>query len=210
MIHIMNLDSTRPYKSKVREQQKQQTRKRILEGLIKVMADGIADVSIPAVAGASELSVPTIYRYFPTKQALFNALPAYLAEKIGAPTLSAQPDLDNYLEMVKAFYANADNIDETMRAATMSEAAANIRRTTRPERLQMVEDMLFSITRDLPLDEQEQLRNVVLVLATSAVIRAFTDYLDLSWQDAADHATWAIQMVVKGVSSANNVKGENE
>lgn len=206
----MNSKPTRPYKSKIRKQQKQQTRTRILEGLITVMADGITDVSIPAVAEASEISVPTIYRYFPTKQALISALPAYLAEKIGVPPLVSQPSLENYLEMTQAFYAKADSMDESMRAAAMSEAAMNIRRTTRPERLQMVENMLLPYMADLSADEQERLRNVVLVLATSVVIRAFTDYLDLSWQEAADHATWAIQMLLKGATATHSNTGENE
>lgn len=210
MIHIMNSDSTRPYESKIRKGQKQQTRIRILEGLIKVMGDGIADISIPAVAKASEISIPTIYRYFPTKQALINALPAYLAEKIGAPKLVPQPDLESYLATIKAFYSNADKMDESLRAAALSEAAGNIRRTTRPERLQMVEDMLTPFIADLPIEEQKRLRNVVLVLATSAVIRAFTDYLDLSWQEAADHAVWAIQTLVNGASATAQIAGENE
>ncbi len=206
----MNSDSTRPYESKIRKRQKQQTRTRILEGLIKVMGDGLADISIPAVAKASEISIPTIYRYFPTKQALIDALPAYLAEKIGAPTLAPQSDLENYLATIKAFYSNADKMDESLRAAALSEAAGNIRRTTRPERLQMVEDMLTPFITDLPIEEQKRLRNVVLVLATSAVIRAFTDYLDLSWQEAADHVVWAIQTLVNGASATAQITGENE
>lgn len=196
----MNTNATRPYSSEIRERQKQQTRTRILEGLIRVMADGIAEASIPAVSEVSGVSIPTIYRYFPTKQALFNALPNYIAGKIGAPALDEQPNLEHYLQMIAAFYANADSMDETMRAAAISEAAANIRRTTRPERLRMIEKILMPLASDLAPDEQERLRNVVLVLATSAVIRAFTDYLDLTWQEAADHATWAIRMVVKGAT----------
>ncbi len=208
MINIMNKDSTRPYKSKIRNQQKQRTRTRILEGLIQVMAEGMAEISIPAVATASGVSIPTIYRYFSTKQELVQALPNYLAQKIGTPTLPSQPSLDDYLKMIQAFYSNAEAMDESMRAAAMSEAAMNLRHTTRPERLQMVEYMLLPVMTDLSAGEQEKLRNVVLVLASSAVIRAFTDYLDLSWQEAADHAVWAIQTIVKGATATPPDTGE--
>jgi len=208
MIHIMNLDAKRSYNSELREQQKQETRARILEGLIAVMADGLVEVSIPAVAEASGISIPTIYRYFPNKPALMAALPVYLAQKIGAPPLNPEPDLASYLNALNEFYARADNMDETMQAAAMSEAAVNLRRTTRPERLQMIEQMLRPCTTHLSPDEQEQLRNVVLILATSAVIKAFTDYLDLSWEEAARQATWAIEMLVRGVSVRGKPAGE--
>lgn len=201
MIHIMNLEAKRSYNSEQREQQKQKTRTRILEGLIAVMADGLVEVSIPAVAEASGVSIPTIYRYFPNKSALMAAPPIYLAQKIGAPPLNPEPDLASYLNALNEFYARADNIDATMQAAAMSEAAVNLRRTTRPDRLEMIEQMLRPYTTHLPPAEQEKLRNVVLVLATSAVMKAFTDYLDLSWEEAARQATWAIDMLVKGVAA---------
>lgn len=85
MIHIMKLEAKRSYNSEQREQQKQETRTRILEGLIAVMADGLVEVSIPAVAEASGVSIPTIYRYFPNKAALMAALPIYLAQKLARP-----------------------------------------------------------------------------------------------------------------------------
>lgn len=210
MIHIMNSKSTRPYSSDIREKQKQKTRTRILQGLIQVMADGIADVSIPAVAEASGVSIPTIYRYFSTKEELINALPAFLAQQIGAPQVQAQPDLDQYLEMIQTFYAQADNMDQLMRAAAVSEAASNIRRSTGPERLRMIDHMLAPFMVDLALDEQKRLRKTVLILATSAVIRAFTEYLNLSWEEAADHATWAIRMLIKGVTVADPDRSEFE
>lgn len=207
MIHIVNSEAKRSYNSERREQQKQETRAQILEGLAAVMAEGIVEVSIPAVAEASGVSIPTIYRYFSNKSALVTALPTYLAQKIGAPPLNPQPDLANYLTALTQFYARADHMDETMQAAAMSEAAVNLRRTTRPERLQMVEQMLRPYTTHLPPDEQEQLRNVVLILATSAVMKAFTDYLDLSWEEAARHATWAIEKLVKGLAAEGNSGG---
>lgn len=207
MIHIMNTNKKRSYNSETREKQKQETRATILEGLAAVMAEGMVEVSIPAVAEASGVSIPTIYRYFPNKSALVAALPTYLAQKIGAPPLNPQPDLADYLNALTQFYARADNMDETMQAAAMSEAAVNLRRTTRPERLQMVEQMLRPYTTHLSPDEQEQLRNVVLILATSAVMKAFTDYLDLSWEDAARHATWAIERLVKRIAAEGNSGG---
>src|SRR5579863_7445713 len=89
MIHIMK--EKKPYRSNLREEQTQQTRERILEGLIKVMANGIAELSIPAVAREAGVSVPTVYRYFRTKKELVEALGTYMMEKkMGINTSSIQ------------------------------------------------------------------------------------------------------------------------
>ena len=77
----------RKYESPLREQQAAATRERILEGLVTTMADGLAEVSMPAVARAAGVSVATVYRHFPTKQTLFDALPAYIAYRTGAADL---------------------------------------------------------------------------------------------------------------------------
>ena len=58
----------RPYSSKLRAEQAEETQARILEAALRVMAGGAASVSIPAVAREAGVSVPTVYRHFGTKR----------------------------------------------------------------------------------------------------------------------------------------------
>ena len=58
----------------IRTAQKLVTRQRILDAVLDLVAEGgLTEVSVPDVARRSGASVATIYRYFPTKDALFQA-----------------------------------------------------------------------------------------------------------------------------------------
>jgi AcrR family transcriptional regulator len=61
----------------VRTAQKEATRQLILDAVLDLVADGnLTEISVPDVARRSGASVATIYRYFPTKDALFEAAAA--------------------------------------------------------------------------------------------------------------------------------------
>src|SRR5690349_19462837 len=72
---------TRAYSSALRDERAEDTRQRILDALIRTMARGIAELSVPAVALEAGVSVPTVYRHFRTKADLVAALGPYLTEK---------------------------------------------------------------------------------------------------------------------------------
>jgi len=58
----------------VRDLQREVTRERILATVLELVAEpGAGDVAVPEVARRSGVSVATIYRYFPTKDALLDA-----------------------------------------------------------------------------------------------------------------------------------------
>src|SRR5215469_17927495 len=74
----------RTYRSPLRDERVIQTRERILEALVQVLArNGIAELSIPLVAREARVSIPSVYRYFPTKRDLFAALDDYAHAKGG-------------------------------------------------------------------------------------------------------------------------------
>src|SRR4051812_155622 len=66
----------------IRTAQKAVTRQRILGAVLELVADGgLSEISVPDVARASGASVATIYRYYPTKDALFEAAAAEPARR---------------------------------------------------------------------------------------------------------------------------------
>ncbi len=87
MTRIVNTKApARYYRSELRAQQAEDTRARILDAALRVMADGFASVSIPNVAREAGVSVPTVYRHFKTKQDLLDALYPYLIRRSGLTT----------------------------------------------------------------------------------------------------------------------------
>ena len=68
------------------------------------------------------------------------------------------------------------------------------RRQHMPERLARIDELLAGVA--LSDDDRDRVRELLLVLTTSAVLRAFRDYLGVGPEEAADRVTWAIRRLV--------------
>lgn len=200
----------RPYRADVRRARAAQTRARILEGLARTMARGITEVSVPAVARAAGVSVPTVYRHFPTKRALVEALPGYFVERLGVQLTGPPGDLAEMGGLLREMYGQVEGLDETLKVAAVSPLARDIRRAYLPQRLAAIEQMLAPYTAGLDESERLRLRNVALVLSTSAMVRAFDEYLALSGAEAAEHITWAIHTLARGAATLASGTAEEE
>src|SRR3954466_3603430 len=67
----MTSSGARQYRSPLRGEQQQQTRERILEAAIALIAeDGLAELTVPGVAERAGVSLRTVYRHFPAKDDL--------------------------------------------------------------------------------------------------------------------------------------------
>jgi len=200
MIHIMTKAP-----EDLRAQHVADTRRRILDGLVKAMADGIGDLSIPAVARHAGVSVPTVYRHFRTKKALVAAL----AEHVGQTArLDPGPmdSLDELTASVRVLFKRLDDMDETLRAAMASQMGKRMRRTELiARRTAVVRTALADSCKRLAAPDRDRLCNVVVVLWSSAALSAFKDYVGLSAEEAADHVAWAIRALVEG---ANTKRGK--
>jgi AcrR family transcriptional regulator len=208
MIYIMK--EKKPYQSKLREEQVKRTRDQILEGLIQTMKNGIATLSIPAVAREAGVSVPTVYRYFRTKQDLVAALAGYAAEKVGASITQPPRTPEELVSMVRELFIKSEGADEALRLAAVSELYADLRKAGLPGRLKAFEDALAPVSEQLSEADRIRLRNIVLILSSSAMIRAFKDYLHLSGEAAADNATWAILTLIRGATLSDEMLRQQE
>jgi AcrR family transcriptional regulator len=180
------------YVSDLRRQRMERTRERILDGLVDTLARGVAELSMPAVARAAGVSVPTLYRHFPTKGALVDALGPYIAGKLGLNSASLPHSPEDLVAMVRDFYVHASGLDAGLQALAASELGRSLRRPALPDRFQMIENALAPVTHRLSETDRIHLRDAVVLLTSSAMMRACKDYLDLSGEQAADRITWAV------------------
>ncbi len=191
------------YSSRLRQEQMNRTREQILEGLVRTMAHGIAELSIPTVAREAGVSVPTVYRYFRTKRDLIEALGSYLVQKIGFGQVQPPHSPEELATMVKKLFVSYEGLDETLRAAAVSEFAYEARKEALPARLKIIEEALAPVRAKFNEMDWIRLRNIVLVLSSTATVRAFKDYLDLSGEEAADTVTWAMLRLTQTASRAD-------
>jgi hypothetical protein len=100
-------------------------------------------------------------------------------------------------------YVRSEGLDEVIRAASVSELGKEFRKDAMPVRMKIIEDALAPVATRFNETDWIRLRNIVLVLSSSAMIRAFIDYLDLSGEEAADTVTWAILTLTQANTQVN-------
>ena len=190
MIYIMK--ERKAYQSQLRQEHMEQTRDLILEGLIKTMAKGVVTWSIPDVAREAGVSVPTVYRYFRTKQELVQALSVYVVRKAGLASMQLPHSPEDLVALARELYIRSEGLSDAFRMASVSELAQEIRKEGIPARLKIIEGALAPVLPSFNEQDRQWLVRIVLLLTSSAMIRAFKDYLDLEGVEAADTVAWTI------------------
>jgi AcrR family transcriptional regulator len=189
MIHIMR--DEHPQRT-LREMHREQTRDLIIEGLIKVMAENAVTWTVPDVARAAGVSTPTVYRYYRTKDELVQGLGAFVARKVGFAVAGPPRSPQALAALARQSFIAAEQAGEALRFAAVSELAQDVRQQAAPARLRMIEEALAPVRDRFTPADWERLTRIILVLVSSAMIRALDDYLGLSGAAAADIVAWAI------------------
>jgi AcrR family transcriptional regulator len=193
----VTLDSTtQPTYAERRAAMADETRTRILDACVAILARGVAELSIPAVAREANVSVPTVYRNFADKKTLVRETAQYLREKRSPPV--APPRLDNLAEHLRLQFQQAASINETVRAALSSEPVMAARREQGEveRRRGHATALLDSHVHELSPRERERAIMVTSVLCSSAALRAFREIADTTPEEAAEAVAWTIGRLV--------------
>lgn len=199
MIRITDVKSPRrAYTSGLRAQQAEATRTRILEALVRTMADGVAGLSIPAVAREAGVSIPTVYRHFGSKKGLVEALGPFVVAKGGLMPEKLPETVAEFESMARQMFRNLAGMDLTLRAAMASELGQQVRQATMPMRLGIIRGVFGRLAPDLPEGDRDRLADLAMILVSTPSFRAYKDYLGLGPDASAELVTWAIATLIEG------------
>lgn len=119
----------RPYDNTRREAQARETRERIIESVVNACLENtIDDLCVAEIAARTGISPATIYRHFPNREVLLEAVDNRLAERLGRPPLPESveelaanaPDVaayyENNLELIRLHRATGDKLDTESRS----------------------------------------------------------------------------------------------
>lgn len=190
----------RAYRSELRTQQTEETRSRILDATVRVLARGLASLSIPAVAREAGVSVPTVYRHFATKADLLSALYPHLARRAGFDSLAFPGSVDELRDGVRAVFDRIEALDDLARAAVASPAADEARRATMPKRLEMARRFADTIEPTAAKADRERIARLLVVLTSSSALRTWREYLGASVEQAAEDVEWVMRAAVAAAS----------
>jgi len=193
----------RAYRSELRAQQAEETRARILDATVRVMADGLAYVSIPAVAREAGASVPTVYRHFATKRDLLAAVYPHVVRSAGLDKLVPPRSMDELRDGVRTYFDRTDSLDDLARAAMAGPASDEVRRLNVRDRLAMFRRLADSVEPKLARVDRERIARLLMILTTSSALRMWRDHLRSSVDQAADDVDWMVRAAIEAARRRN-------
>jgi AcrR family transcriptional regulator len=191
MNHISNSEA-RTYRSQLRAEQADATRARILDATLRVMARGLAGVSMPQVAREAGVSVPTVYRHFGSKEDLLAAVYPHVARRVGLDKVQDPVTLEDLRVGIRTAFEKVDSYSDLERAAVASPAADVTRHLTMPQRLKRLSRFADAVEPRLAKAERDRITRLLVVLTASSSLRMWRDHLDVSVEQAVDDIAWVM------------------
>lgn len=168
----------------------EQTREKLLETLSELLAVEADDVSVATVAARAKVSTRTAYRYFPTKDAMFDAFNDWMKQKLGQPlmptTLAELPE--SAAELVHYFQAN-----EQLMRASKSVAGRELRKRRKAEQVKGFTKIVADAVDNLDADQTRIRAAALHQLVGSDVWIALRDNWGLTQDQVIEAMQWGIR-----------------
>jgi AcrR family transcriptional regulator len=191
----MTRSGVRPYRSALRGAQQQQTRERILEAAIAQIAeDGLSELTIPLVAERAEVSLRTVYRHFPTKDDLIDAVAEFRDSQFGSH--GPPESVEHLLATTPALFEGFAARDDLVRASDVSAAGRQIHDRARRRRAKALTKILEDVTADLTPAEARRLAATVQVLWSTRAWLTLHDNWGMDGKEAGKAVQWAIETLI--------------
>lgn len=187
------MSETRSYDSPLRDRQRAETRQRILDAAIDVLAEE-GELTIPVVAERAGVAARTVYFHFGSKAGLFEELSDLLDREIGVWAFPESSD--DLVEYSRAFSdAFVDDL-RIWRALVASRAGADVRARGRARRLESLRRALGGRLSGLEPDDRLLAAAVIYLQFGAATRLALLDQFGLSAEQAGRGTAWAIRSLL--------------
>jgi AcrR family transcriptional regulator len=187
----------------LREQHAAATRERILSAVADLLERGEADeLTVPAVAEASGVSLRTIYRYYSTREELLEAAGRWIGEELMKHPYPS--DLDEVADLFQAGVQDFDERPGLVRVLAFSGLGREVRGYRRRERLDAIGQAL---REELPRLSEQELRRGEAILAYLHNMLAYTTLREesgLSGPEAGEAVGWAIRTLIADLRERNH------
>jgi AcrR family transcriptional regulator len=175
----------------LRAEHVEHTRQRLLEAAIDILIDeGSDELSLRTVAKRANVSAPTAYRHFPTRDELIDALTASIEARMQTPV--ATRTLDEFIaalpQIHQAFADHARLITAYLRAR-----GGDVRLAGRRSRARRVEAAVRKSLPTLSDDEVRAFAPLVQTMSSSAMWEVWRTIWNLEGERAGHIAAWAVR-----------------
>ncbi|MEY2452604.1 MAG: hypothetical protein QOD92_2178 [Acidimicrobiaceae bacterium] len=209
-LHDPYVKSSRPYESPTRKEHAQLTRERIIEAVIDLLVEERpTTISIPAVAKRANVSVRTVYHHFPTKEALFDALPEASRFRGGVAEMPDPASPKEAASMTPQVFAYFERNESLFNAMRVSDAREHVAEQLDRRAIARAAAIAAPLADRLDEDDLQQLQGLLGALVSYDTYRALTHRYGLSTKAAADVVSWAITALAERAKRTGRVGNDD-
>ncbi|MBP2302244.1 TetR/AcrR family transcriptional regulator [Azospirillum picis] len=177
----------------LREQKKNEARRRIADAVIQLMSDGRMDISHDVVADVTGISRRTIYRHFPDREALLSGASTRVRELAGSRV--AFPSRESDLLDTVPIYTGLDSIAPIATLVRSTPQGRAMRKSQKLERQESYRAATADAVKDLPEPDRTLATAMLQVLHTTPWLE-MRDHWDLDGEQIARATAWAIRTLL--------------
>jgi AcrR family transcriptional regulator len=186
----------------LREQHALATRERILAAVADLLERGdAAEVTVPAVAEASGVSLRTIYRYYPTREELLEAAGRWIGDELLKHPYPR--DLDEVANLYQEGALDFDERPGLVRALAFSQLGRQVRGYRRRERLEAIGRALRAELSELSEPELRQAEAVLAYLHNMLAYTTLREENGLFGKEIGEAIGWAIRTLIADLRKRN-------
>lgn len=184
-------------KGSLRAEQLEVTRRLLLEAVLgEIIEKDVEDLQIAEVAARAGIAARTVYRHFPTKEALLDAFwQWWITERFGVAD-DKPGEADAFPEQLRRTYAAFDSTEPVMRAFIYSRAGRELRDRTRPRRIKMIDDTMREAVARVPTDDRGLVLAVFQMLLSVTTWDTLRQFRGLSGEQAGDAVAWVARVLL--------------
>lgn len=194
------MNEARGYSSPLRKQQAEDTRRRIVDAALELIQETPQEtLSHERIAKRSEIALRTVYRHFPTRTELLDAV---WQESDRRLQLAHYPDTESdMLASLESVYGNMDAHPGLIRGLLHSNAGQEMRRRDNERRRQGVVKALADATSQLSEDERRQVIAVFQSLYSARTWEMMRDRAHLKDGEVSKAVGWAMRTLLDSLRS---------
>jgi AcrR family transcriptional regulator len=189
-----------PKASGKREANRDDVRNRIEQALLEAMASGdSARLNHDRIAEAAGVARRTVYRYYPDREALMQAVWSRVTTTAG-PNVRFPESEAELLSTLPDIYTGFDRIAALATIVRSTPQGRAVRLAQRDRRVESYTRVAADAVKDLPERDQRLATAMLQFLHTSAWLE-LRDHWDLTGEDIAVAAGWAIRTLLSDLRS---------
>lgn len=191
------MSDVRTYNSRLRQEQAEGTRERILAAMADLLQiEGRVElVTNRAVAAAAGVTEVTVYRHFPNRDVLLRGLWEWLNRRNGV-TVGMPESAEDIVAKLPALYGAFDAAPAHIVASITSQQGREMRESLNEPRRAAFLAAVAEAAPDLPASEQEKAAAMLQLIYSAYGWVSLREQWGLVGERAADAATWAAETLL--------------